>query len=98
MSEQGQEKYTDDDGCCTLDVDHEQCERCGCCELIYEECENCGGEGYIGHDCGEDTCACLAPFDNIPCDVCDGVGAVEQCLGSCDAKGRHKKRRLKLVK
>ena len=38
------------------------------------ECWNCGGEGLDGHDCGEDTCCCLEPFENVPCDVCDGLG------------------------
>ncbi len=38
------------------------------------ECENCGGEGFVGHDCGEDCCCCLDPEDNVPCDVCGGKG------------------------
>lgn len=38
------------------------------------ECWNCGGEGYSHHDCGEDTCFCLMPEDNVICDICNGVG------------------------
>lgn len=40
----------------------------------WEDCWNCGGSGYTHHDCGEDTCACLDPEDNVPCDVCGGKG------------------------
>ena len=38
------------------------------------DCWNCGGEGYSHHDCGEDTCCCLYPEDNVRCDVCNGRG------------------------
>lgn len=38
------------------------------------ECWQCGGEGYSDHDCGEDTCCCLDPEDNVRCDVCNGKG------------------------
>ncbi len=38
------------------------------------ECWNCGGEGTDGHDCGEDTCCCLYPEDNVTCDICKGKG------------------------
>ena len=40
----------------------------------YVECWNCGGEGVSHHDCGEDTCCCLYPEDNVMCDICDGAG------------------------
>lgn len=36
-------------------------------------CESCS-DGFVGHDCGEDTCCCLRPVDNVPCQVCDGKG------------------------
>jgi hypothetical protein len=39
-----------------------------------EECWNCGGTGLVGHDCGEDTCMCLQPEENVTCDVCNGDG------------------------
>ena len=38
------------------------------------ECWNCCGEGVMDHDCDEDTCCCLYPYDNVPCDICDGNG------------------------
>ncbi len=38
------------------------------------DCWNCGGEGYSDHDCGEDTCCCLHPEDNVVCDICHGNG------------------------
>lgn len=40
----------------------------------WTDCWNCGGTGFIGHDCGEDTCCCLNPEDNVECDVCHGKG------------------------
>lgn len=42
------------------------------------ECWNCGGERYSHHDCGEDTCWCLYPKDNVLCDVCNGKGGWER--------------------
>ena len=41
---------------------------------LWEDCWNCGGSGYVGHECGEDTCCCRFPEDNIICDVCNGRG------------------------
>lgn len=52
-------------------------ERCECCAVEWEECWACAGDGYLGHDCGEDTCCCLDPEDNIVCDVCHGEGGYE---------------------
>ncbi|MGZ6446905.1 MAG: hypothetical protein ACXWRA_02650 [Pseudobdellovibrionaceae bacterium] len=40
-------------------------------------CWQCDGHCLVGHDCGEDTCCCLEPEDNVVCDVCD----------VCDGKG-----------
>lgn len=41
---------------------------------VWVECWQCGGEGSDGHDCGEDTCCCLWPEDNVTCDICLGKG------------------------
>jgi hypothetical protein len=41
---------------------------------IWRECWNCGGDLYVDHDCGEDTCCCLWPEDNVKCDICNGNG------------------------
>lgn len=38
------------------------------------ECDSCGGDGVAGHDCGEDTCCCMWPEDNMTCDQCEGKG------------------------
>lgn len=40
-----------------------------------QDCWKCGGDGYIPHDCFEDTCCCLDPDDDI-CDICNGEGVV----------------------
>jgi hypothetical protein len=39
-----------------------------------EDCPNCDGSGYSGHECGEDSCVCLDPIDNVVCDWCGGKG------------------------
>jgi hypothetical protein len=65
------------------------CPRCKCCEMDWVQCESCGGDGVSGHDCGEDCCCCLNPEDNIVCDICDGKGGWEACLGGCDENGKH---------
>ncbi len=39
-----------------------------------DDCPGCGGEGYSSHDCGEDTCCCLDPEDNVLCEQCAGKG------------------------
>jgi hypothetical protein len=41
------------------------------------DCWNCD-EGYSGHECGEDCCACLEPEDNVVCDICRGAGGWER--------------------
>lgn len=43
----------------------------------WQECWNCS-DGFTGHDCGEDCCACLEPEDNVICDICDGDGGWER--------------------
>lgn len=41
---------------------------------IWIECKYCDGEGISYHDCGEDSCCCEFPEDNVQCDVCGGNG------------------------
>ena len=60
-----------------------QCARCGS-SMTHIECESCGGEGVSGHDCGEDTCCCLDPEENMTCDICDGKGGWLECLSSSE--------------
>lgn len=38
------------------------------------DCSKCGGTGLFGHECGEDCCACILPFENVECIECDGDG------------------------
>jgi hypothetical protein len=45
----------------------------------FVECWNCGGEGYAGHDCGEDCCVCAEPEENVRCDICRGKGGWWRC-------------------
>jgi len=64
------------------------CPKCQCCTMFWEQCEVCGGEGYNGHDCGEDCCVCGDPEDqNLICDYCRGERGHWAC--SCDEKGEH---------
>ena len=64
-----------------------QCARCGSsCDSV--DCWDCGGEGVTDHDCGDDTCCCLYPEDNVECDTCRGPGHWLQCMSSpewCEA-------------
>lgn len=73
-----------------MDDDHEFCKRCNCCDLSYEHCDSCE-DGFDGHDCGEDCCPCLDPEENQVCDICDGRGGWDVCLGRCDENGEHTK-------
>ena len=61
----------------------EQCARCGS-SCHYVDCWECGGEGAAGHDCGDDTCCCLHPDDNVRCDTCHGHGGWYECLSGAD--------------
>jgi hypothetical protein len=54
------------------------CPVCGAA-MDWEDCDRCGGDGYDGHDCGEDVCCCLEPEDNEPCEQCDGKGGWWSC-------------------
>lgn len=47
-----------------------ECLACGA-DATWVECTRCV-DGFTGHDCGEDTCCCADPEDNVECDVCDG--------------------------
>lgn len=63
------------------------CDRCKCCEMTWRPCDYCGSEGVYGHDCGEDTCCCLDPEENVECEWCEGDGGWWWC--NCDEKGAH---------
>jgi hypothetical protein len=63
------------------DEEYPSCPRCGG-SADWQECSNCGGDGYDGHDCGEDCCCCEDPEDNIPCDICHGEGGWWACLNT----------------
>lgn len=54
------------------------CPTCGA-DLHWEDCDSCGGEGADGHSCGDDTCCCRYPVDNVRCGQCEGYGGWHQC-------------------
>lgn len=63
-----------------------QCAHCGS-SCDWHECQSCD-DGFDGHDCGEDTCCCARPEDNVPCDICGGDGGWWVCMSGgdwCDA-------------
>lgn len=63
------------------------CARCGS-SMTHVDCDECGGDGDNGHDCGEDSCCCLYPEENIECSNCDGAGGWLLCVSSeefCEA-------------
>ena len=56
----------------------EHCAVCGAAFAL-ETCWKCMGEGGF-HECGEDTCACLAPDDlDVICAECHGEGEYLVC-------------------
>lgn len=61
-------------------MDEPSCARCGS-SMTWVDCWNCE-DGYSHHDCGEDTCCCLYPEDNVTCDICRGRGGWWVCLSS----------------
>lgn len=52
------------------DVGEPECRKHGE-SMSWEDCTACA-DGFQGHDCGEDCCACLHPEDNLVCDTCEG--------------------------
>ncbi len=65
----------------------EICKNCKCCSTYWQECYNCE-DGYSHHDCGEDSCCCRNPEDNVKCDICEGNGGWMRCLNdSCMEDG-----------
>lgn len=60
------------------------CPDCGG-DAEWVACEGCGGEGVAGHDCGEDTCCCVDPQDNLECQICEGWGGWWSCVDRCDS-------------
>lgn len=41
------------------------------------QCHVCQGDGYSGHECGEDCRMCIDPEQNLKCTVCGGAGFVD---------------------
>ena len=59
-----------------------RCARCGR-DVDREHCDHCE-DGYSDHECGEDTCCCLRPELNVPCEICEGKGGWWRCMQSGD--------------
>lgn len=68
-------------------------------EITDELCPVCGGlmfwrpcaycvDGFSGHDCGEDSCCCADPEDNVICDVCHGAGGFLLCVNRKNHKDK----------
>ena len=43
-------------------------------DVEWTDCWECGGDGVNGHECGDDTCCCLDPEDNMLCHTCEDKG------------------------
>jgi hypothetical protein len=50
--------------------------------MDYHECEECDEDGFVDHDCGEDTCSCCDPEPNVVCERCGGRGGWWRCMSS----------------
>ena len=48
-------------------------------QKLWRDCYNCDEDGFVDHDCGEDTCCCLDPEPNVRCDICHGKSGWYQC-------------------
>lgn len=66
------------------------CKRCLCCEEEWIDCYNCE-DGYSHHECGEDSCCCPDPKNNVKCDICNGNGGRFICIGNCNERGIHER-------
>jgi len=69
---QTEEEYVDDTP---------TCKGCGD-EMYWTDCWNCDEDGYSHHECGEDTCVCLYPENNVTCEFCEGKGGYYICINS----------------
>ena len=67
------------------------CAMCDC-EAEVDHCEHCE-DGFDGHDCGDDTCCCSWPDENVPCQICYGRGFNYSCLNN-DCKALELSRRI----
>jgi len=67
------------------------CPDCKCCEMAWEECWKCGGScGDDGEELMMEDPLWYDKDDFRECDVCDGKGGWEMCIGRCDENGKHK--------
>lgn len=74
------------------------CPVCKDCSLSWERCDNCE-YGYSFHDCGEDTCMCRYPENNVRCDICDGKEGWYNCLDKdCKFAELSIEKQLELIK
>jgi len=62
------------------------CSDCEATELTWVHCETCE-DGLDGHDCGEDSCCCLHPEENVACGICHGRGGWWTCA-TCNERER----------
>lgn len=65
-----------------------QCARCGG-SCSYWQCPDCDEYGYSYHDCGEDSCCCRYPENNVCCDTCGGTGGEWHCANTPDYCNAH---------
>lgn len=63
------------------DIEYVLCARCGG-DTQWADCPNCDEFGYSHHNCGEDSCCCLYPENNVVCDWCGGTGGRLHCANT----------------
>jgi rRNA maturation protein Nop10 len=59
-----------------IEIADNNCPKCG--SQTYRRNCDCE-EGFSHHDCGEDSCCCLAPEPNRRCSECGGKGWHNWC-------------------
>lgn len=73
-----------------LNIETEICKKCGCCEMEWVECWNCGGEGgRDGEELMMEDPLWYSEDDFEECDICNGKGGWNVCIGNCDDNGKH---------
>lgn len=73
-----------------LNIETEICKKCGCCVMEWVECWNCGGEGgRDGEELMMEDPLWYSEDDFEECDVCNGKGGWNVCIGNCDDNVKH---------
>lgn len=67
-----------------------KCQRCKCCSLEWVDCWSCGGAGGTEPgDLYDEDPLWYSPDDTEDCQICEGAGGWNDCIGRCNDNGVH---------